>query len=216
MMDDEWKNILFVSKYSQSCFSAVQACNQLGLSSIIKIIYIDSNEARELIKDAKYINLTYVPTLMINEDGNMKVYVGPKVIQYMNLLYNQIQGQMQEQLQSTGHRKRNKSSRTKKKKRPIKKVRKKPEKRVKKHSKKEESSSEEEYESSDEEKGESSSEEEEENSEEEINDDEGEIEPVAPSTVNEKGKVNIAEAMAIAAARREEDLGYSEKNLPYH
>ena len=222
-MEDQ--RILFVSRYSQHSNSAIQACNKLGLTNIINIIYLDSAESRELIKSDKFVTLNHVPTLIEKNQGSVRAFVGPKVIQYMKQLYVHIRRQY---LQTEGNDEIGKEEyyqrRKKHKKKPKKKTKKapkpthsKPTKKKKSSKKppvKEESSESEEEESSESEESIMEESSEEESDKEEFENDESE--PIEPPVINDKGKVNVAEAIASAGAMRDNDLGYRESELPYH
>lgn len=78
---------LYVSSYSEASKNAVEAMQQLHLENNISVVGIDNPDTRELIKHGKKFTITVVPTLVVeSEGGNIKVYQGPKTIQYMQAI----------------------------------------------------------------------------------------------------------------------------------
>ena len=78
---------LYVSQYSEASKRTVEICYQLGLDKLINIIGIDNPEIRERIKHGKLFTINVVPTLVSEGvDGNIKLYQGPKAIQFMQAL----------------------------------------------------------------------------------------------------------------------------------
>ncbi len=76
------EKILFYSRLSQACQHPVTLTHQNGLD--IQLCCIDNPDVRKRIEKGKYFQLSHVPTLLISySDGNMQIYEGPKVTQWM-------------------------------------------------------------------------------------------------------------------------------------
>ena len=97
----EEERILFVSKFSEPSIMAIQICQELGLGGVIQVISIDNPITRRLIENTKYFSLRHVPTIITNNMGTIKAYVGPTASSYMRELSQKLYNYQSESPQNT-------------------------------------------------------------------------------------------------------------------
>lgn len=75
--------ILFISTSSANCVPALKISRNNNLP--IRVIRLDTKEARDRVKRGKYFKIQYVPTLLITYlDGNLQLFEGIKATQMLS------------------------------------------------------------------------------------------------------------------------------------
>ena len=78
--------LLFIATNSRSCSACMEFIERHGLP--VKVVRLDSEEARNIAANGTYFQITAVPTMVvIYDDGNTQLFTGaPKITQWLTML----------------------------------------------------------------------------------------------------------------------------------